>query len=83
MLIFRWTDVYDLLEEMKTNGASSTHQVIVFLIKWGYDDSSNWRMVNYALGNSTTKRLWLVYDSLMLSSMCLSALVVWSEGLSY
>jgi len=50
---FRWSDAYDLLEEMKTNRASSTHQVIASLIKGEYDDSSNWQMVEYALKNST------------------------------
>lgn len=49
----RWTDAYDLLEEMKTNRASNTHQVIASLIKGEYDDSSNWQMVEYALENST------------------------------
>ncbi|XP_066365044.1 pentatricopeptide repeat-containing protein At1g74850, chloroplastic-like isoform X1 [Miscanthus floridulus] len=49
----RWSDAYDLLEEMKTNRASSTHQVIASLIKGEYDDSSNWQMVEYALENST------------------------------
>jgi hypothetical protein len=53
MCIFRWTDAYDLLEEMKSNRASSTHQVIASLIKGEYDDSSNWQMVEYALESST------------------------------
>ncbi|KAF0912268.1 hypothetical protein E2562_013951 [Oryza meyeriana var. granulata] len=47
----RWTDAYDLLEEMKTNRAS-THQVIASMIKGEYDDDSNWQMVEYVLDNS-------------------------------
>lgn len=37
---------------MKTNRASSTHQVIAYMIKGEYDDSSNWQMVEYVLDNS-------------------------------
>jgi hypothetical protein len=39
--LFRCTDADDLPKEMKTNSASSTHHVIVSLIKGEYDDSSN------------------------------------------
>ncbi|KAE8794036.1 pentatricopeptide repeat-containing protein [Hordeum vulgare] len=48
----RWADAYDLLEEMKTNRASNTHQVIASMIKGEYDDSSNWQMVEYVLDSS-------------------------------
>ncbi|KAG8098809.1 hypothetical protein GUJ93_ZPchr0013g37425 [Zizania palustris] len=48
----RWTDAYDLLEEMKTNRASSTHQVIASMIKGEYDHGSNWQMVEYVLDSS-------------------------------
>ncbi|XP_020148765.1 uncharacterized protein [Aegilops tauschii subsp. strangulata] len=48
----RWADAYDLLEEMKANRASNTHQVIASMIKGEYDDSSNWQMVEYVLDSS-------------------------------
>lgn len=36
-----------MLEEMKTNRVSNTHQVIASMIKGEYDDESNWQMVEY------------------------------------
>lgn len=47
---FRWTDAYNLLEEIKTDRASSTHQGIASLVKGEYDDR---QMVEYVLENST------------------------------
>nr|CAD1839520.1 unnamed protein product [Ananas comosus var. bracteatus] len=44
----RWDDAYELLDEMKSNRASSSHQVIGSMIKGEYDDESNWQMVEYA-----------------------------------
>lgn len=51
ILKFRWDEAYELLEEMKTNRVSSTHQVIASLIKGEYDDESNWQMVEYVFDN--------------------------------
>lgn len=44
---FRWEEVYQLLEEMRTNRTSNPHQVIASMIKGDYDDESNWQMVEY------------------------------------
>jgi len=60
---------------MKTNRASSTHQVIASLIKGEYDDSSNWQMVEYALKNSTMEGCDY---SLRFFNALLD--VLWSEG---
>ncbi|KAJ0988239.1 hypothetical protein J5N97_006595 [Dioscorea zingiberensis] len=43
----RWEEVYQLLEEMRMNRTSNTHQVIASMIKGDYDDGSNWQMVEY------------------------------------
>ncbi|CAL9082069.1 unnamed protein product [Musa acuminata var. zebrina] len=43
----RWDEAYQLLEEMKTNRVSNTHQVIASMIKGEYDDEYNWQMVEY------------------------------------
>ncbi|CAI0549565.1 unnamed protein product [Linum tenue] len=43
----RWSEAYDLLNEMLTHRVSNVHQVIGQLIKGEYDDESNWQMVEY------------------------------------
>jgi hypothetical protein len=47
MYTFRWEDVFELLEDMKTNRVSNAHQVIGSMIEGNYDDESNWQMVEY------------------------------------
>ncbi|XP_023000839.1 pentatricopeptide repeat-containing protein At1g74850, chloroplastic isoform X1 [Cucurbita maxima] len=43
----RWDNAYELLDEMIKNRESGIHQVIGQMIKGGYDDDSNWQMVEY------------------------------------
>ncbi|XP_031479652.1 pentatricopeptide repeat-containing protein At1g74850, chloroplastic isoform X1 [Nymphaea colorata] len=43
----RWTEAYEVLDEMRTSRVSNAHQVIGTMIKGEYDDESNWQMVEY------------------------------------
>ena len=54
-LVNRWDSADQLLEEMRTNKFSNTHQVIGSMIKGDYDDESNWQMVEYVFDRLNSK----------------------------
>lgn len=43
----RWQGANEILEEMKENRTSSTHNIIACMINGEYDSGSNWQMVEY------------------------------------